>query len=53
MIPAHWQLRIVEATTHYMDADVIARVSTGLGKAMSGVSVSSLPEQELLATRGW
>ncbi|MBN9492243.1 pyridoxal 5'-phosphate synthase lyase subunit PdxS [bacterium] len=44
---------IVEATTHYMDAEVIARVSTGLGKAMSGISVSSLPEKELLAVRGW
>jgi pyridoxal 5'-phosphate synthase pdxS subunit len=43
----------VEATTHYMDAEVIARVSTGLGKAMSGISVSSLPEKELLAVRGW
>jgi pyridoxal 5'-phosphate synthase pdxS subunit len=44
---------IVEATTHYQDADVIARVSTGLGKAMPGISVSSLQEKELLATRGW
>ncbi len=44
---------IVEATTHYMDADVIARVSTGLGRAMPGITVSSLPEKELLATRGW
>ncbi|MCC6959265.1 MAG: pyridoxal 5'-phosphate synthase lyase subunit PdxS [Dehalococcoidia bacterium] len=44
---------IVEATTHYQDADVIARVSRGLGKAMPGISVSSLPEKELLATRGW
>ncbi len=44
---------IVEATTHYMDADVIARVSMGLGKAMPGISVSSLAEKDLLATRGW
>ena len=44
---------IVEATTHYNDADVIARVSRGLGKAMPGISVSSLAEKELLATRGW
>ncbi len=44
---------IVEATTHFQDADVIARVSRGLGKAMPGISVSSLPEKELLATRGW
>jgi pyridoxal 5'-phosphate synthase pdxS subunit len=44
---------IVEATTHYQDPEVIARVSTGLGKAMPGISVSSLPEKELLASRGW
>jgi pyridoxal 5'-phosphate synthase pdxS subunit len=44
---------IVEATTHFNDAEVIARVSTGLGKAMPGISVASLPEKELLATRGW
>ena len=51
--PALVAKAIVEATTHYMDAEVIARVSTGLGKAMPGISVSSLPEKELLATRGW
>ena len=44
---------IVEATTHFQDADVIARVSRGRGKAMPGISVSSLQEKELLATRGW
>ena len=51
--PALVAKAIVEATTHYMDADVIARVSTGLGKAMPGIAVSSLQENELLATRGW
>jgi pyridoxal 5'-phosphate synthase pdxS subunit len=51
--PALFAKAIVEATTHYMDPDVIARVSTGLGGAMRGISVSSLPEKELLATRGW
>jgi pyridoxal 5'-phosphate synthase pdxS subunit len=44
---------IVEATTHYMDAEVIARVSTNLGNAMRGISVASLQEKELLAGRGW
>jgi pyridoxal 5'-phosphate synthase pdxS subunit len=44
---------IVEATTHYQDPEVIARVSRGLGKAMPGISVASLGEKELLATRGW
>ena len=51
--PAKFAKAIVEATTHYMDAEVIARVSTDLGAAMRGISVSSLPEKELLATRGW
>lgn len=51
--PALIAKAIVEATTHYMDPEVIARVSTGLGKAMPGISVSSLQPKELLATRGW
>jgi pyridoxal 5'-phosphate synthase pdxS subunit len=51
--PALVAKAIVEATTHYNDAEVLARVSRGLGKAMPGISVSSLPEKELLATRGW
>ena len=44
---------IVEATTHYMDADVIARVSAGLGEAMVGISTASLEPAELLERRGW
>jgi hypothetical protein len=44
---------IVEATTHYRDADVLARVSQGLGDAMSGLSAAALAPEELLETRGW
>jgi pyridoxal 5'-phosphate synthase pdxS subunit len=44
---------IVEATTHYQDADVLARVSAGLGEPMVGISASSLRPEELLETRGW
>jgi pyridoxal 5'-phosphate synthase pdxS subunit len=44
---------IVEATTHYADADVLARVSTGLGEPMVGISTASLRPEELLETRGW
>jgi pyridoxal 5'-phosphate synthase pdxS subunit len=44
---------IVEATTHYMDADVLARVSTGLGEPMVGISTSTLDPSQLLETRGW
>jgi pyridoxal 5'-phosphate synthase pdxS subunit len=44
---------IVKAVTHYNDPDVLAEVSRNLGEAMVGINVSSLPEEELLATRGW
>jgi len=44
---------IVEATTHFEDARVLAEVSTGLGQPMVGISASSLPEEERLEVRGW
>ena len=44
---------IVEATTHFDDAKVLAEVSTGLGQPMVGISASSLPESERLEVRGW
>jgi pyridoxal 5'-phosphate synthase pdxS subunit len=44
---------IVEATTHYNDAKILAQVSRGLGDAMSGLSTASLRPEELLETRGW
>jgi len=44
---------IVEATTHYQDAKILAEVSTGLGEPMVGISSASLPEGERLEVRGW
>src|SRR5262245_34880458 len=44
---------IVEATTHFEDAEILARVSHGLGDAMTGLSAAALPPEELLETRGW
>jgi pyridoxal 5'-phosphate synthase pdxS subunit len=44
---------IVEATTHFADPEVLARVSAGLGEPMVGISASSLAPEELLETRGW
>jgi pyridoxal 5'-phosphate synthase pdxS subunit len=44
---------IVEATTHYNDAQILARVSAGLGEPMVGISTQSLDPSELLETRGW
>jgi pyridoxal 5'-phosphate synthase pdxS subunit len=44
---------IVQATTHYLDADLLARVSENLGEAMVGIDISRLDTSELLQTRGW
>ena len=44
---------IVKATTHYRDPAMIADVSKGLGDAMPGLDVRTMPESEQLATRGW
>jgi pyridoxal 5'-phosphate synthase pdxS subunit len=44
---------IVEATTHFRDPEILARVSAGLGEPMVGISTSSLDPSELLETRGW
>jgi pyridoxal 5'-phosphate synthase pdxS subunit len=44
---------IVEATTHYQDAERVARASEGLGRAMSSLESSKLEGEQLLAQRGW
>ncbi|OIW29395.1 pyridoxine biosynthesis protein [Coniochaeta ligniaria NRRL 30616] len=44
---------IVNATTHFRDAKVLAECSTGLGEAMVGINVSSMPAADKLAGRGW
>jgi len=51
--PARRAAAIVEAVTHYTDPIRIAKVSENLGEAMVGINVSTLPADELLATRGW
>ncbi len=51
--PAARARAVVEATTHFRDAKKIAEVSKGLGEAMVGRSAKSIPENELLAGRGW
>ncbi|RLA99475.1 MAG: pyridoxal 5'-phosphate synthase lyase subunit PdxS [Deltaproteobacteria bacterium] len=44
---------IVEATTHYNDAGIIAKVSEGLGEPMKGLDVATMKDEERLAVRGW
>src|SRR4051812_25310415 len=42
---------VVEATTHYADAGIVAKVSRGLGKAMPGAEMGAL--EVTFADRGW
>ena len=44
---------IVEATTHFDDAERIAAASRNLGAPMSGIEISELGEQGLIQHRGW
>ena len=44
---------IVKATTNYNNPDVLAEVSRGLGDAMPGLDVRTMPVEEQLAVRGW
>ncbi len=51
--PAKRAKAIVEATTHYTDAKLIAQVSRGLGEPMKGLAMETIPAAERLAVRGW
>ncbi len=50
--PATRARAIVEATTHFEDAAKIASVSEGLGEAMSGIAIETIPEHEMMQNRG-
>jgi len=51
--PAKRAAAIVKATAFYDDPKVIAEVSRGLGEAMVGLNVDTLPADQKLAARGW
>ncbi len=51
--PASRAKAIVQATTHFNNPEILAEVSENLGEPMVGINVSSLPEEEQLAVRGW
>jgi pyridoxal 5'-phosphate synthase pdxS subunit len=44
---------IVDATTHFNNPEILAKISRGLGSAMNGLEISKIPKEELLAQRGW
>jgi pyridoxal 5'-phosphate synthase pdxS subunit len=51
--PAKRAAAIVRATTHYQDAHILAEVSRNLGEPMVGRQISTIPEGDLIAKRGW
>ena len=51
--PAKRAAAIVKATTHYNDPKILAEVSRNLGEPMVGRQVSDIPQEELIADRGW
>ena len=51
--PAKRAAAIVKATTHYNEPKILAEISRNLGEPMVGRQVSNIPEQDLLAGRGW
>ena len=51
--PAERAHAIVQATTHFDNPDVVAKVSRGLGEAMVGINVADIPVHHRLEDRGW
>ncbi len=51
--PAGRAKAIVEATTHFREPAILAEVSRGLGEPMRGLELSAIPQEQLLAPRGW
>src|SRR5450432_488384 len=51
--PAKRAAAIVKATTHYNNPELLVEASRNLGEAMVGINISSLPDAERMAGRGW
>ena len=51
--PASRAKAVVKATTHFNDPEIVAKESSGLKKAMVGLDMSEIPEDERLQERGW
>ena len=51
--PAKRAAALVKATTHYNNPEILVEASRNLGEAMVGINVSSLPDTDRMAGRGW
>jgi pyridoxal 5'-phosphate synthase pdxS subunit len=51
--PAKRADAIVKAVTHYQDPKILAEISRNLGEPMVGRQINNIPDEELIAGRGW
>lgn len=51
--PEKFAKAIVEATTHYTDYELIAKISKNLGTPMKGIEISKLDASQRMQERGW
>ena len=51
--PAERAKAVVEATTQYQNSEIVAKASKGLKKAMKGLDMSEIAEEDRLQERGW
>jgi pyridoxal 5'-phosphate synthase pdxS subunit len=51
--PAKRAAAIVKSVTHFNDPKILAEVSRDLGEPMVGRQVTDIPDNELIAKRGW
>ena len=51
--PSERAKAVVEATTNYQNSEIVAEASKGLKKAMKGLDMSEIPEEDRLQERGW
>jgi pyridoxal 5'-phosphate synthase pdxS subunit len=51
--PVNTAKAIVEAVTYYNDPQKLLEVSTGLKKAMKGINISDIPDEQRMQERGW
>ena len=51
--PSGMAKAIVQAAMNFEDPAELARISTGLGSAMRGLDIATIPEEERMAGRGW
>jgi pyridoxal 5'-phosphate synthase pdxS subunit len=51
--PAKRAKAIVQAVTHYNNPEILVQVSRGLGEPMVGIGISTMPDAQKIAHRGW